>query len=344
MKILYISVHGVLEWQELQLLTDLGHECFSTGEYRVPDVRPEEEYLHKRPGVKGMIRHPELENFVKGYPDTDIAQELIDWCDIVIIMHDPNVIVTNWDKFKSSGKPVVWRSIGQSTMHVEDMIRRMRYDGMKIVRMSPREEKIVGYVGSDAMIRFYADPNDLNEWNGNTKRVINFTQTLLGRRTACHYDQIMQVIKDFPAIIYGSGNNDLGPLNGGELPYDLYKGALRDNRCFIYGGTFPSPYTLALIDAMMLGIPIIAIGPKLAQDIQVAQEDKYDYYELPDIIKNGENGFISDNINELRGYIDQLMQDEQLAKRISQEGRKTAVRLWNYEKISGEWEGFLKTL
>lgn len=344
MKILYVSVHGVLEWQELQLFTDLGHECFSMGEYIRPDVRPEEEYLHKRPGVVGMQAHPELEKFAIENPSTNIPQELIDWCDVVIVMHDPNVIVMNWDKFKASGKPVVWRSIGQSTLHVEDMVRRMRYDGMKIVRMSPLEQNIPGYIGADAMIRFYVDTDDLKDWNGNTKRVINFTQSLLGRRVFCHYDQLMQVMKDFPSLVYGSGNSDLGGLNGGELPYDLLKGALRDNRVFVYGGTFPSPYTLAVLDAFSTGIPVVAIGTRLAEDIQVAPEDKYHYYEMGDIIKNGENGFISDSFSELRDSVHQLLEDEKLAQRISNESRKVALRLFSKEKAKEEWESFLQTL
>ncbi|MCR4285072.1 MAG: hypothetical protein NUV97_03465 [archaeon] len=344
MKILYVSVHGSLEWQELQLFTDLGHECFSMGEYIRPDVRPEEAYLHIRPGIQGMIPHPELEKFAIENPATNIPKELLDWCDIVIVMHDPNVIVMNWDKFKASGKPIIWRSIGQSTPVVENMIRRMRYEGLKIVRMSPMEENIIGYLGADAMIRFSVDTEDLNNWNGKTKRVINISQSLLGRRIFCHYDPIMQLMNNFPSMIYGSGNNDLGELNGGELPYDLLKGAMRDSRAFVYGGTFPSPYTLSIIDAMATGIPVICIGTKLAEDLNIAQDDKYHYYEMPNIIKNTENGFISDDIGQLRGYIHELLEDETLAKRVGHEGRKTAIELWDKKTIIKQWKDFFDAI
>src|SRR5260221_12618115 len=163
-------------------------------------------------------------------------------------------------------KKVIWRSIGQSTPAVENMIRRMRYDGMKIVRMSQKEENIIGFVGSDALIKFYKDPLDLNGWTGHVKRAINISQTLKGR-TLCHPDVIFQIMQDFPSLIYGSGNTNLGGLDGGEPSYDLLKGALRDNRAFVYGGTWPSPYTLALQEAMMTGTPVVSIGPKLANDV-----------------------------------------------------------------------------
>lgn len=338
MKLLYIGVHEILERDELALFTELEIDCFSyQGAYMYPEGHP----TLKRPGILAMEAHKDLADESLQYAKTKIPKEFFDKFDAVMIMHDPNVVVENWDQMKH--KPVIWRSIGQSTPHVENMIRRMRYEGMKIVRMSPKEDNIKDFLGSDALIRFYKDPQEWNDWNGDAKRVINFTQSLLGRRIFCHYDAIMEVIKDFPALIYGSGNTDLGPLDGGELPYDFMKGALRDNRVFIYGGTWPSPYTLAGIEALMTGIPIVAIGKTIAESV-VAEQDRIDYYEMPDIIKNGENGFISDSISELRDSVHKLLEDKELAKRIGAEGRKTAIRLFDKDKVKQEWKNFFKTI
>lgn len=338
MKILYLSCHEVLERDEVALFTELGHDVFSyQGAYMYPEGNP----TLKRPGIPGMTFHKDLADEALLYAKTKIPQSFFDKFDAVMVMHDPNIIGENWDRMKH--KKVIFRSIGQSTPHVENMIRRMRYDGMKIVRMSPKEEQIVGYVGSDAIIRFYKDENELTNWNGTAKRVINFTQSLLGRRQFCHYDAIMQSIRDFPAVIYGSGNTDLGGLDGGELPYVLMKGSLRDSRCYMYGGTWPSPYTLAFEEALMTGIPMVCIGRKLAEEV-VPEPDRIPYYEIPDIIQNDVNGYVSDNINELRDVIHQLLEDEQLAKRISTEGRKTAIRLFGKEQIKKKWQDFFSTL
>jgi len=336
MKILFLGCHEVLERDEVSLLTELGHDVFSyQGAYANPEGHPS----LKRPGIPGMIYHPELAEEALKNAKTKIPEAFFNKFDLVLIMHDPNVVTENWDRMRL--KRTVWRTIGQSTAHVENMIRKMRYQGMKIVRMSQKEENIIGYVGSDALIPFYKDENEWGNWNGKTKRVINFTQSLLGRRAGCHYDSIMQIVRDFPTLIYGSGNTDLGPLDGGELPYDLMKGALRDNRVFVYGGTWPSPYTLALQEAMLTGIPCVCIGPKLANEA-VGESDRWEYYEIPLIIKNGENGFWSDDINELRADIDKLLADEDLAKKIGDEGRKTAIRLWGKDKIKEQWKDFLK--
>src|SRR5258708_7885900 len=168
-KILYISCHSILEYDELTLLTELGHDVFSSGAY----IKPQGHYMLPRPGIIGMAEHPELEKYATEYPKTNMPQELIDWADIIIVMHSPEVISDNWDKIKH--KKVIWRTIGQSGSSVENTVRRMRYEGMKIVRMSPMEKNIIGYLGEDAIIRFYKDPEEWKDWNGKEKRAINLT-------------------------------------------------------------------------------------------------------------------------------------------------------------------------
>lgn len=339
MKILYNSCHSILEYDELKLLTELGHDVFSLGAY---SNGGKGHYLLPRPSVEGMKEYPEFEKIGREYPRTNLPQEFFDNFDCIITMHMPEFLVGNWQKIKH--KKVVFRSIGQNTPAVENTIRPFYYEGLKIIRMSQQEEKIVGYVGSNALIRFYKDPDEWTGWNGNTKRVITFTQSLLGRRQFCHYDPLMAIMNGFPALVYGSGNEDLGiALNGGELPYDLMKGALRDNRAFIYGGTFPSPVTLSFIEAMMTGIPMVCIGEKLAEEV-VPHPDRMEYYEIPDIIENGKNGFVSDNINELRDNVHNLLEDQDLAKKIGENGRKTAIRLFGKEKIKEEWKKFFEAL
>src|SRR5690606_7773623 len=100
---------------------------------------------------------------------------------------------------------------------------------------------------------------------------------------------------------------------GGELSFsDLLK-VLRDNRVYVYGGTFPAQYTLSFIEAMMTGIPIVAIG----RNIVIEKFPHFDYYEVPEIIKNGSNGFIGESITDMRDYVKMLLEDHELAKRIS---------------------------
>lgn len=333
-KIHYLSCHSVLEYYEVSLFAELGHTVFSNGAYSDPKG-----YKSLPRPMVNLEYSPEYEKLAKEHPKTKLPLELIDPFDIIYIAHTPEWVNENWEKIKH--KKVIWRSIGQSTRHVENMIRKARYEGLRIVRYSPFEQNIPDYLGADAIIRFSIDENEFKDWNGKEKRVINFTQSLKGRRTFCHYDDIMAAVNGFPALVYGSGNDDLGYLNGGELPYDLMKGALRDNQVFVYGGTWPAPYTLTFMEAFMTGIPVVSIGENMAERIeQVAQSERLEFFEIPSIITNGVNGYVFDDIQSLRNQIHQLLEDYELAKKIGEAGRKRAIELFGKEKIKGEWQAF----
>lgn len=330
----------MLEYDEVKLLSEMGHEVFANGAYLNPH---EKTNLLPRPDIPEAKYFPEFEKLGREFPKTNLPKELIDPFDVIIVMHTPEFITENWDKMKH--KYVIWRSIGQSNKHVENMIRKMRYEGLKIIRYSPMEERIPGYLGADAFIRFYKDPEEFKDWNGQTKRVINMTQSLKGRSVFCHYDHIMQTIEGFPAMIYGGGNDDLGSLNGGDLPFELMKGALRDNRVFFYAGTWPACYTLSFIEAFMTGIPVVAIGKPLAEDIpQIPEVDRFPFYEVTNFIEHGVTGFIANTVEEARAFIHILLEDEPQARNVGAKGRERAIELFGKETIKKQWEDFLKTL
>lgn len=316
----------------------MGHAVFSLGAY---SNGGKGHYLLPRPAIPNMQEFPDLEIIGTNYPRTALPQQLFDWADVIITMHMPQFISGNWDKMKN--KKVIFRSIGQNTLQVENEIRPFHYQGMKIIRMSEQEKNITGYVESEAVIPFYKDPGEWHDYTGHEKRVIAFVQSLKGRRLFCYYDYVMQLMAGFPSLVYGTGNEDLYGLNGGYLPYELQKGALRDNRCYISCGTWPSPYVLNTMEAMMTGMPIVFIGQKLAEEI-VPASDRINFYEPPNWIKHGENGFIGDSINELRDCISQLLEDHYLATQISKEARKTAIKLWSKESAKKQWEEFFSKL
>ena len=337
MRIHYLSSHSVLEYQEVSLFTELGHDVFSNGAYVNPEGHPS---LH-RPGIDGANYYPEFAKLASQYPKTDLPPELIEPFDLIFFMGGilDHALVSNWQRIKH--KHVVWRSIGQSRPCNERMLQPLRDEGLKVVRYSPKEEKIPQWIGADAMIRFFNDKNDLGEWVGGEKRIINITQTLKGRANYCHYHDIMEMISGFPAKIYGVGNDDLGALNGGQITYDLLKGQLRDNRVLVYGGTYPAPYTLSFIEAWMVGIPVVSIGKKRAM---IQSEESFDFFEVPELIEHGKTGFVSDDMGELRGYIQQLLENEELAHKISKLAQKRAVEVFGKNAIQAQWKLFLDKL
>lgn len=335
MKIHYLSCHSVLEYDEVKLFTELGYEVFSNGAY----LNPEGAYTLPRPAIEGAKYYEEYADLARVHPKTKLPDELIEPFDVIIIMHSPEVLFQNWESFKRLGKRVIWRTIGQSVASTERRVQDLRAQGLEIVRYSPKERNLANYAGDDAMIRFYKDPKEFKDWNGDDVRVVNFSQSLKGRRDFCHYDEIVQMMEGFPSMVYGTGNEDLGELNGGEMPYEKQKEIYRNARVYVYGGTWPASYTLSFMEAMMTGIPIVAVGSGFAH---ISRFENFDFYEIPDFIENGVNGFCFDDIPSLRNAVKQLMNNKTLATKISTNARIKAIELFGKDEIAKQWKAFLE--
>lgn len=332
MKILYLSAHSILEHDEVKLFTEMDHDVFSLGSY----INPNSPHDIKRPAIAGSY-HEQLQSVAIQCSKEDLHEELIAWSDVIIIMHKPEWVIKNWNKIKH--KKVVWRSIGQSTPGIEGWLYFPKSEGLRLVRYSPEEKNIPGFAGEDAMIRFYKDPEEFKDWNGNKNAVITVAQSMKARGAFCNFGTFNTVTNNIPRFLFGPNNEDSG-IEGGQLSYDDLKAAYRDYRVYFYTGTYPASYTLNLMEAMMTGIPVVAIGPMLA-NVGVF---KMDTYEVNKIIKHKENGFCSDDLAELRGNIEYMLANPKIAKEIGEKGRQTAIELWDKEKIKNDWKVFFDSL
>lgn len=334
MKILYVSCHSILEYDEVSLLTELGYNVFSAGAYSNPMGHPS----LPRPGIPGLTHYPDLEHSAStiNVSGGAIPDDLIAWADTVIFMHQPAWIEKNWHKLKS--KRVIYRAIGQSLPHVERLLQPMVAQGLQIVRYSPNERNILDYAGEHALIRFYKDPEEYKGYTGSDPVAINFTQSLKQRAIDCHYEQIMYLMKDRPHKVYGNSNEALGEEWGGEVSHEEMKRLLRESRVYIYGGTWPASYTLSFIEALMTGIPMICIGKRLSE---LDRSDVMGFYEVPSIIQHGVNGFVSDELEELKFWVHKLLQEPEMAKEIGERGRQRAIELFGKEIIKEQWQTFL---
>ena len=326
MKILYLSAHSILEYDEVKLFHELGHEVWSPGAYICPE-NPGDASL--RPGIAGLTTNPELNTqwhkLAQTMPGIDpkyhLSREFVSNFQVVVIMHIPEWVINNWDAFQ--GKRVIWRTIGQSLSSVEAKLRPYRDKGLQIVRYSPMEERIPGYIGSDALIRFYKDPDEYCGWTGETRQVITFAQSMKQRDDACNFSLFELVTRPFPRVLAGPGNE--GSCTGaiGKVPHDQQREMLRKSRCYFALGTHPASYTLNFIESWMTGIPLLTVGPRYGNAIYFPGHELYEVHQL---VKNGVNGFVSDSPVELQQYIRILLDDQNLAKKIGEAGRQEAIR------------------
>lgn len=313
---------------------------FSFGGYR----NPQKPHDYKRPGFRGFYSN-QLESVAMQCSQENLHEELIAWADAIIFMHRPDWIESNWEKIKH--KKIILRTIGQSRPDDETRVTIPKMQGLKIVRYSPEEQRITNFAGQDAIIRFYKDPDEFRDYNGEIPAVLSVSQSMKQRGQFCGYDIFNEVTHGLTRSLYGtqSKNPDLTPMDDplwrGELTFEELKQAYRDHRVYFYTGTYPASYTMNFMEAIMTGIPIVAIGRSLA-DLKI--HEGMDVYEVDKIIKNGVNGYISDNKEELRNYLNELLSNPKKARLIGEAGRKTAIELFGKNKIKREWEVFLNEL
>jgi glycosyltransferase involved in cell wall biosynthesis len=93
------------------------------------------------------------------------------------------------------------------------------------------------------------------------------------------------------------------------------------------------------MESLIAGIPVVAIGPQHGNPWYF---ENHNLYEIPSFIRNGETGFISDDINELRSYITELFNNDQLASEISQRGRAEAIKHFGKDMIKASWKAYLE--
>lgn len=354
MNILFLSCHSVLEFLEVKLFTNMGYNVLSYGAYTSSNIGS-----GLRGEIHNLYKDQHLTEMALQTSQSNIHPEILAWADVVIMMHNARMhgeppqpwLATNWDKLKKSKKPIIWRSIGQSTQIVEEFLTKYRKEGLKIIRYSPKEKNIPDFAGEDAIIRFYIDPAEYSQYEGGVPRIVNISQALFGNKNsggnvASRGDHMN--IKEFKAVVegldwkvFGLDNEDALEHNGGTLSYEDLKQMLKFNRVYFYTGTRPASYTLGFTEAFVAGIPIVSIGPNLGDSIYKDQKT-FEVHEL--IGESGKAGFWSDDVNELREYCKLLLGDQELAKKIGEAGRNKAIQYFGVDSIQREWESFFQTL
>ncbi len=353
MNILLLLSHDIAEYDDLRMLSDLGYDVFSIGAYTDPPNTPstarppldipahpdlaarcEEQREKHRDDPMQVFTSGQTHNIID-WAKADLHQDVIDWADVIICHHYlESWIVRQWDRLRE--KRVIWRTCGQSNAFLEETMGELHKDGLQIVRYSPAEERAFSrlgvYAGADTLIRFGKYPSDYGPWIGDDLHVGNITQNMAGRGEFCGYPFWLRATQGLPvkpAGIDSDGWMDNGiprpgvPGGIGALSYPDMLDYLRHIRTYLYTGTQPASYTLALIEAMLSGVPIVSMPS--------------DEWWIPDLFEGPELVEMSGGPNATRSWLAQFIADEDKARAHGDMLRQKAVDLFGIEKIGRQW-------
>ncbi len=346
-RIVYCGAHSILEHDEVKLFHELGHEVFSIGSYihpsrpldnlRPPLAVPEIPHLIAAVDALGQQGHTDTLMAAK---DMGLPDEVVDWADVIVYAAlEHRWLAPNWNRLKS--KRVIWRTIGQSGDRNEALMKPLFDHGCEIVRYSPKERNIPHFAGESALIRFYKDPQVWNGWTGEEAVVTNVTQSLYQRSLAD--DGMLQppgrqwtsfsfwdrATQGLPTKPMGSGSDAIGGL--GKVDWETMRDVLRSSRAYLYTGTQPASYTLGLIEAMMVGIPVVSITPDWFQIIPYG----------PQMFEGHEIAPLSGTPEDAHAELERILRDPSYAAEVGEECRQRAIYAFGRDTIAAQWQEFL---
>lgn len=349
MRLLLMLAHSIEEYDQVRLLAGLGFEVASLGAYIDPNAPLDD----KRPGLPdvpmvplvkaavdalGQVPHPahgrcagdQAHASTLDAAKADLPDDVLDWAEVIVCHHlEREWLAGQWARIKH--KRVIWRTVGQSGDGNEAAMAPLRAEGLEIIRYSPREAHIPGYIGADAVIRFYKDPDDWQGWTGHVPVVTNVTQHMLQRNPWCNPRFWLEATRGLPARPMGSGSEAMGGT--GELSLDRMKAGLRNARAYLYTGTQPASYTLGLIEAAMTGTPVVSIGPSYMQMLPYGPH----LFEGHELVPLG--GF--DEIEDARAELRKLIAEPDYAREVSRIQRAQAIETFGIERVAADWHAYL---
>lgn len=338
-----MSCHTVLEFDELRILNQLGHEVFCIGSYMNPKLPTMNTRL-----PLSIDCNDELLNVYSYYTNLNISNKIekklcgkilhkdfVNRFDCVIIMHKQDWIDLNNEVFKN--KKVILRTIGQNLDSREFSLSFHRKKGIKVLRFSPKEREITNYAGEDGLIRFLKYKSDFKKRNENLSGyVMSYGQNISTRKNCCGEEYLEYISTKFKFKLFGR-NSDVYPFGKGFLTYEQQLEELSKNNVFFYTGTNPAQYSLGFVEALLSGIPVVSIGELLF--------NKYGKYpsEVCDILSKIFS-LHSNDVNEICLIIEEILKDNNYSKQISERQLVVANDMFSVEKNLDLWNNFLNNL
>ena len=333
MRLLYVSCHEIHAYDEAKLLSEIGVQTFIVGA-KPGHLRPE---FYSDPTQGCDFISVEEAKKTEGMlePGRGLERWLVERFDAVLILSRNDWVRQFWDIIKD--KKVIFRMNGQSDAGSHVRLKPFVDHGMILLGYSPDENRrFFKKTRIPHTIRFYKDPQEWKDWNGCEASVMTACQSIDRDGECCNPTAYLQVTQSLPHVLYGPGNENFlkqrSEQSPGPISFEAFKKKMREHRVYLYVGTRPASYTLNFIEAWMTGIPVVSLGPK------------YNTYEVCELLDQGVDGFFSDNLSQVREWLEKLINDHALAAAIGRRGRAKAIELFGIDTIQKQWRAFFKSI
>jgi glycosyltransferase involved in cell wall biosynthesis len=161
-------------------------------------------------------------------------------------------------------------------------------------------------------------------WTGDRARGVTVVNGIArrGRRTGA--DVFASASAQVPLDLYGMWSDEAGGL-GEVSPPRALPATLAPYRFFFNPIRWTS-FGLAVCEAMMVGLPIVGLATTA----------------MPEVIRNGDVGFVDNDIGALVGHMRRLLVDRDEAAELSRNALALARRRFSIERFVQDWDAALR--
>lgn len=341
-KLLYISCHETLEYDELRILTELGYEVFSVGYW----MNPAKPKTNMRPAIPEMkVNHELIAKFERDYPEYKLPRAEVQTGRVRLqkdFLKNFDVVVNCWYQsnleacLMNSNLPVIHRTIDIIHEAIEEanLTLYIRRRPFYLVRMSEAENKH-SLIKPQAIITQCVSKEEFNGWVGETKKVFTTIKGFDNRKDVS-LDLYNQTTDIFDRVLVGVDNSSVGNPSWVKqgIPQNEMLKLMQSCRVNYVQPRIGAAMVYGFIEGMMAGCPVVTYGQRFNGSNWTASQ----------YIKNGINGFVVNSIDEAVTKIDLLMNDYDLSKEISSRARETAIKNFDYESIKSKWAKLFKEI
>lgn len=159
-----------------------------------------------------------------------------------------------------------------------------------------------------------------NGWVGDEKKIIH-VRNEFENRDKPKYTDFLNICNGNPYTLIGRGGNI-------QCGYQGLREQFRKHRVFVNVEIFTSTFSISSMEAMMTGVPIIC------NDIEGTGEG----------LRDGIEGFISNNIGYLKNKTRDLLNDHDMAKELGKNAREMAKIKFGKKQFNFAWNNLLDNL
>jgi len=147
------------------------------------------------------------------------------------------------------------------------------------------------------------------------KYVLTVANDFIKRNYCLHYDLWCELTDGLDSRVVGETEGLSKSASSIDELVEEY------NKCQVYFNTSTTPIPMSLLEAMSCGCAVVTVNASM----------------MPEIIKNGVNGFITNDKDELKKYLVEILNNDDLRETLGNNARKTILEKFSEQAFIDKW-------